>query len=426
MLESQPDMENGMQPPPPVAAGFQCPAGSQASYQQLLQMLLEMRNELAALRALTHPPGGAQAAMGEPPALPVHRNLFSAFQASDEIDLRDIDKKDVAPPGKYRGDAAAWRHWYTKFTTFLTRRDSRWGLLLDAIRKHSTNPYSEEDVQGLFALVGVKSEALVSKFKHQLYEYLETYSEGLTHSMVMSGGPMNVVEAFRQLCDEGFSARDRNLRKEYRKVAHPKQATFEGLKRAILDWENELAQYELASGKTMSEADKVMCLEDICPDILQQHFETKENLKGYAAYKTVINDFLVNRSRWAGRSRLNWMGFSEPAAEEGEEDQSWEEEERLRQIEALIGQSAQLSAVSADVSAILRSKFVKRPPKGTGKRGGKDGDGAPPGQSAAGTNGDVEMNGGKGGKGKGRKCYECDQDGHIAAHCPIRIERIKA
>ena len=120
------------------------------------------------------------------------------------------------------------------------------------------------------------------------------------------------------------------------------------------------------------------------------------------------------------------MGLLESVAEEGEDDQSWEEEERVRQIEALIGQSAQLSAVSADVSAILRSKFVKRPPKGTGKRGGKDGDGAPPGQSAAGTNGDVEMNGGKGGKGKGRKCYECDQDGHIAAHCPIRIERIKA
>ena len=55
----------------------------------------------------------------------------------------------------------------------------------------------------------------------------------------------------------------------------------------------------------MSEADKVMCLENICSDIRQDYFETKENLKGYAAYKSVINDFLVNRSRWVGRSRLN-------------------------------------------------------------------------------------------------------------------------
>ena len=227
-------------------------------------------------------------------------------------------------------------------------------------------------MQSLVALVGVKSEALVSKLKHQLYEYLETYSEGQTHSMVMSGGPMNAVEAFRQFCDEGFSARDRNLRNEYRKVAHSKQAAFEWLKRAILDWENELARYEVASGTTMSEADKVMGLENIRPDIFQQHVETKANLTGYAAYETVINDFLFNRSRWVGRSRLNWLGFSEPAAEEGEDDQRWEEEEeRVRQIEALISQSAQLSAVSAGVSAILRSKFGKRPPKGTGKRGGQ-------------------------------------------------------
>ena len=45
------------------------------------------------------------------------------------------------------------------------------GVLLDAIRKRSINAYSEEDVQSLFAPVGVKCEALASKFKHQLYEY---------------------------------------------------------------------------------------------------------------------------------------------------------------------------------------------------------------------------------------------------------------
>ena len=72
-----------------------------------------------------------------------------------------------------------------------------------------------------------------------------------------------------------FSARDRNFRKEYPKVAHLKEATFDGLKRTILGWENEVAQYELASGKSMTEADKIVCLEDICSDVLQQHFETK-------------------------------------------------------------------------------------------------------------------------------------------------------
>ena len=152
--------------------------------------------------------------------------------------------------------------------------------------------------------------------------------------MVMAGGSMNAMEAFRQLCDEGFSARDRNLREEYRKVSHPKQATYETLKRAILDWENDLAQYELASGKVMTEADKIMCLEDICPDGLQQHFKTKEGLKTYAAYKPVINDFLANRARWGVKGKLNWLGI--PEAEDVEAESDEQEEARVVQIEAII------------------------------------------------------------------------------------------
>ena len=124
-----------------------------------------MRLELAELRAAQ-----ATAALGKPPgaaALPgassarsgaqavQPRVLLESFNAieSDEVDLKDIDEKNVAPPAKYRGDAASWRHWYTKFTTLPARRDSRWGVLLDVIRKHSANPHTDADVQGLFALV---------------------------------------------------------------------------------------------------------------------------------------------------------------------------------------------------------------------------------------------------------------------------------
>ena len=76
---------------------------------------------LAALRSLIHPrqngggpqapavSGGAQAAPGEPPAQPVQRNLLGNFVDADEAHLKDIDKKDAAPHGKYRGYAAAWR-----------------------------------------------------------------------------------------------------------------------------------------------------------------------------------------------------------------------------------------------------------------------------------------------------------------------------
>ena len=111
----------------------------------------------------------------------------------------------------------------------------------------------------------VRSDSLAVKLKSQQYEYLETYTDGLAHAMVIAGGTRGSLEVFRQLCDEGFSARDRNLRKDYRRVMQPKQSSFEHLKKAILDWETELGHNELSAGPgtSMLEKDRVMCLEDV-------------------------------------------------------------------------------------------------------------------------------------------------------------------
>ena len=78
--------------------------------------------------------------------------------------------------------------------------------------------------------IKLNSKSLQDKFRYQLYEYLETYSEGLAHSTVMAGGTGGAMEVFRTMCDEGFSTRDRHLRREYRRVTHPRQATFEAAK----------------------------------------------------------------------------------------------------------------------------------------------------------------------------------------------------
>ena len=48
---------------------------------------------------------------------------------------------------------------------------------------------------------------LIKRFKTQLYEYLEDFTDGLTHSMVIAAGSKGSCEAFRQLGDEGFSTR---------------------------------------------------------------------------------------------------------------------------------------------------------------------------------------------------------------------------
>ena len=157
-----------------------------------------------------------------------------------------------------------------------------------------------------------------------------------------------------------------------------------------------------------------MCLENMCPEALPQHLETKEGLTSYGAYKPIINDYFANRARWVGKNRLNWMGYPDVGDDEGYENTSREAE--VQQVDAMLGQSAALSSVSAEVGAILRRRFVKTP-KGTGKRG-KGGAAADGGKGK----GDVNMDGGKGdkgGKGKGAR-FESDEEGHIAAECSIR------
>ena len=83
------------------------------------------------------------------------------------------------------------------------------------------------------------------------------------------------------------------------------------------------------------------------------------------------------------------------------------------QLGALVEQYPQLSAVSAEINAIVRSKFGKKGGKfggGKGKGGvGKGNDGAGKGKDGVGK-----------GKGKDRKCYECDATGHLAFECQVR------
>ena len=223
------------------------------------------------------------------------RPQYSDFSDDNEEeeeneDLKDIHIKDVGKPGKYKGEVVKWRHWFLKMKTFLERRDYRWGKLLDFIKADAKDPYDDEKEKEIFRKIKVLKKSLRSKFKEQMYEYLEEYTEGIPHANVMTGTPDTVMDVFRQLCDEGFSTRDRHLRKEYRRVIHPKQSNFEHLKKNIAVWETELAQYQVAANYEMDEKDRIMCLEDICPDTLQIHLESKENIKTYMDTKTAIND----------------------------------------------------------------------------------------------------------------------------------------
>ena len=50
---------------------------------------------------------------------------------------------------------------------------------MEAVRKRPRDPYSEVSEKEIFTSIGVGSASLLLKFKSQLYEYLETYTDGM-------------------------------------------------------------------------------------------------------------------------------------------------------------------------------------------------------------------------------------------------------
>ena len=103
--------------PPQVTAPYDALVKMVEDLQALLAMLVAAQ-AVVALATSTAPtatawPGGGRAHSGPqqpeggrwPQLAP--RDLSGAFLDAGEEDLEDIDKEDVLPPGKYRGDAAA-------------------------------------------------------------------------------------------------------------------------------------------------------------------------------------------------------------------------------------------------------------------------------------------------------------------------------
>ena len=314
---------------------------------------------------------------------------------------------------KYTGNVSTWKVWNIKFKGFLMRRDRRWAPLLDAVKQRSATTLTAELESEIFSALAI-SKPLAEKFKAQLYEYLEEYTEGLTHTNVLYAGADGSLEIWRQLCEEGFSRKDRSLRREYKRVMSPKQATFEHLKRDIAAWESDLVTYEMASGHQMSEKDRLMCLDDMCPTELQRHMDTMAvQVRTYAEFKSEIDVFLQNRKRWGPASKDALRSLQETPDDpevpepEGQEDYTPEDAAVLEQCGQLM--------------ALVHNKYNKKGKKGKGLgKGGKVGKGEQPDKPPAA--GDVAMPDAK----RERKCYECGELGHIGADCPVRQARVAA
>ncbi len=326
-------------------------------------------------------------------------------KADDPDTLQSINNKDVDKPAKF--DGKQWNVWKTDFLSFLERRDRRWPAILKAIDKRSIDPLTK-DVKDLIGYeLGLHRGTLMQDFTTQLYEYLKNYTSGEIQSRTISGGRDSSWETWRFLCDQGRSRRKLEVHEEYKKLMNPQPASLENLTAAILQWERDLLAYTVANDdKGLDEDTKKLCLENMCPEPLQDHLLEKYEqgmISTYDQYKQAVSTYVYRKTRKPKVTRkLNLLEADEDAVDPeaevtcspcGSSECDWDP-----QIAAL---KKQADAITGKLNALVRNKFDKGT-KGLGKGRGASAGGATPMQ--------VDHS--------QKDCYACGEVGHIAANCP--------
>ncbi len=339
-------------------------------------------------------------------------------------ELPYMNSKDVDKPMKYAGDK--WSTWEGDFQNFLTRRDHRWKGILTAIQSKSDKPLTPEIMEKIRDKTGMAKNNVYEAFRDQLYEYLKSYTAGDTHTNILSDGPMKAFESWHRLCDQGRCIRTRPLRDEKRALYHPKQATADTLIKAIADWERRLANYvEVVPEGKMEDPEKIMCLEDLCPEPIQRYLSEKAQIHHYVKYeqyKDAIDQYFHEERCWTktSRPRVNACCEVPHGNEQGEgKEQTLDDGPSINSLNVDDQWTANLLG---EINALVRSKFAD---KGKGK--GKNGQAAvstPLGKGNAAAPMDVDSNGSA--VKKERLCYECGLPGHIGRECPVRQARVAA
>ena len=222
-------------------------------------------------------------------------------------DVPIMHHKDVDKPSKFSGQN--WSTWSLDFMNFLGRKNGKWKTILQTIQNVSQKPFDDKAYEHLKAATKIDNDELLKVYKEQLYEYLKSYTGGDVHTVVISNNPENAFESWRRICDQGNSIRERPLRDERRAIFHPKQASAEGLVKAIAEWEKRLHAYVLQRPlDVLSPEDKIMCLEDLCPEPIQK-FLADQHMLGiittYEEYKDGIDRYFYQEKRWNRKKAIH-------------------------------------------------------------------------------------------------------------------------
>ena len=366
--------------------------------------------------------------------------LTLRLMKQDAKDLYDIpgaprmEKTDVQEPGAYNG--SGFSEWSETFIAHLRLRDRRWDPLLKGIKERSKQPLSDMDGTALMGEANIKDNSVLQVFQQQLYEYLKKYTAGEPLTYAQAGGPEGAFEAWRRLCDQGASRRDRSMRDERRGIWHPSAVKDSALLAAIEAWEKKLAEYlRVRKEDSMSVPDKLMALEDMCSPHLQRHLSmletqgqiTAQGDKAYAEHKAALEQWFQDEKRWGKKPGLNAFAGAPPSPDEPSEQPEYPDQPEYPEGDE---GAEELDPFMQQLYALVNNRFSKKGKNGgkggkTGKNGWKTGKGG-----KAGKDGDVDMGTGeqqpRPPKGKGKTCYDCGEEGHYGRDCPQRKARVAA
>ena len=304
-----------------------------------------------------------------------------------------IDKKDLVKPETYSGDISKWLAWQGTFVRYMSRIDRKWLEILKAIEKKKGQVISKEDEEQLEWDLYMRD---IDDWKEQLTLALESFTSGEAKRLVLSNTESNVFSTWSRLADNGHSMRDKHVMGMRRKLNIPRSSVpTKDLEIAIINYEKEIQMYEDASGETFSPIDKVLTLKEIFPAPLRQRVEDLKGNGRFETYEQIRAEALI----WIADSPPVSRGRLAMATEAAEEFETEIPDDKIDEFFEDPAKFLPADTSSETIFAIVRKTHLKKQ-KGTGK--------------------------GKGGPKGARKCYECDGEGHIAADCPVRAERVAA
>ncbi len=125
----------------------------------------------------------------------LQRRLDERPRGRERSEIPEISTKDVDKPVKY--DGTDFKVWYGNFHSFLEAKDERFGHILEGIKAMSKSPLDTAGYKLIERGARITSEEVSKAFKSQLFRYLQSYTKGVPHTMILAGGADGSWEAFR-------------------------------------------------------------------------------------------------------------------------------------------------------------------------------------------------------------------------------------